>query len=71
MKKLFKGVYYQWIIFAIVVVAIVFVNIIGHFTSFRIDMTSDHRYSLADYVYKYNCNNNNCKDYPLIINTFK
>ncbi len=48
MKKLFKGVYYQWIIFAIVVVAIVFVNIIGHFTSFRIDMTSDHRYSLAD-----------------------
>ena len=48
MKKLFKGAYYQWGVFTIILVAIVFINIIGHLTSFRIDMTSDHRYSLAD-----------------------
>jgi ABC-2 type transport system permease protein len=48
MNKLFKGAYYQWGIFAVILIAVVFINIIGHFTSFRIDMTSDHRYSLAD-----------------------
>ena len=48
MKKLLKGAYYQWGIFVVILIAVVFINIIGHFTSFRIDMTSDHRYSLAD-----------------------
>ena len=48
MKKLLKGTYYQWGIFVVILIAVVFINIIGHFTSFRIDMTSDHRYSLAD-----------------------
>ena len=43
-----KGAYYQWLVFCIVLVAVVLINIIGHFTSYRIDMTSDNRYSLAD-----------------------
>ena len=36
-----KGAYYQWFIFCIVIVALVLVNIIGHFTSFRIQTSTD------------------------------
>ena len=39
---------YQWMVFSIILVGLVFINIIGHYTSFKIDMTADHRYSLAD-----------------------
>lgn len=53
MKKLFKGNYYKWLIFAIVLIGIVFINIIGHYSSFRIDMTSDHRYSLSNGTISY------------------
>jgi gliding-associated putative ABC transporter substrate-binding component GldG len=48
MKNKTKSAYYQWLIFSIVIIAVVLINIIGHFTSFRIDMTSDNRYSLAN-----------------------
>jgi len=48
MKNKIKGAYYQWMIFSIILVAVVLINIIGHFTSYRIDMTSDNRYSLAN-----------------------
>lgn len=43
MKNKTKSAYYQWLIFSIVIIAVVLINIIGHFTSFRIDMTSDNR----------------------------
>lgn len=39
---------YQWMVFSIILVGLVFINIIGHYTSFKIDMTADQRYSLAD-----------------------
>ena len=48
MKNKIKGAYYQWMIFSIILVAVVLINIIGHLTSYRIDMTSDNRYSLAN-----------------------
>ena len=48
MKNKIKGAYYQWTIFSIILVAVVLINIIGHFTSYRIDMTSDNRYSLTN-----------------------
>ncbi len=48
MKNKTKSAYYRWLIFSIVIIAVVLINIIGHFTSFRIDMTSDNRYSLAN-----------------------
>ena len=48
MKNKIKGAYYQWLIFSIILVGVVLINIIGHYTSYRIDMTSDNRYSLAN-----------------------
>lgn len=46
-KKVVKGIY-NWTFMAIVIVAIILVNIISSFVYTRIDMTEDQRYSLAD-----------------------
>lgn len=46
-KKVVKGIY-NWTFMAIVIVAIILVNVISSFVYTRIDMTEDQRYSLAD-----------------------
>ena len=52
-NKLSKINFYQWLILAITIVAIVLINIISYYTAFKIDMTEDQRYSLADGTKKY------------------
>ena len=48
MKDLFsKFNLYRWLILFVILVFIVLINIIGHYTSFRYDMTEDQRYSLS------------------------
>ncbi|MCH2231953.1 MAG: Gldg family protein [Crocinitomicaceae bacterium] len=46
-KKVIKGIY-NWTFLAIVIVAIILINIISSFVYQRYDMTEDQRYSLAD-----------------------
>ena len=38
---------YRWLILVFILIFIVLVNVIGHYTSFRYDMTEDQRYSLS------------------------
>ena len=45
-KKIVKGIY-NWTFMAIVIVAVVLINIVSSFIYTRVDMTEDHRYSLA------------------------
>ena len=52
-NKLSKINVYQWLILAITIVAIVLINIISYYTAFKIDMTEDQRYSLAEGTKKY------------------
>ena len=48
MKNIFsKFNIYRWLILSIILVFIVLVNVVGHYTSFRYDMTEDQRYSLS------------------------
>ena len=39
--------FFHWLILSIILVFIVLINVIGHYTSFRYDMTEDQRYSLS------------------------
>ena len=45
-KKIVKGIY-NWTFMAIVIVAVVLINIVSSFIYTRVDMTEDQRYSLA------------------------
>jgi len=48
MKSVFsKFNVYRWLILGLILVFIVLINVIGHYTSFRFDMTEDQRYSLS------------------------
>ena len=48
MKYIFsKFNLYRWLILLVIVVFIILINIVGHYTSFRYDMTEDQRYSLS------------------------
>ena len=48
MKSVFsKFNVYRWLILVLILVFIVLINVIGHYTSFRFDMTEDQRYSLS------------------------
>ena len=48
MKTIFsKFTLFRWMILVIIVILIVLINVIGHYTSFRYDMTEDQRYSLS------------------------
>ena len=48
MKTIFsKFTLFRWMILVIIVIFIVLINVIGHYTSFRYDMTEDQRYSLS------------------------
>ena len=48
MKSVFsKFNVYRWLILDLILVFIVLINVIGHYTSFRFDMTEDQRYSLS------------------------
>ena len=48
MKKVFsKFNLFRWLILVIILIFIVLINVIGHYTSFRYDMTQDQRYSLS------------------------
>ena len=48
MKNIFsKFNIYRWLILSIILVFIVLINVVGHYTSFRYDMTEDQRYSLS------------------------
>lgn len=38
---------YRWLILVLILVFIVLINVLGHYTSFRYDMTEDQRYSLS------------------------
>ena len=38
---------YRWVILLIILVFIILINVIGHYTSFKYDMTEDQRYSLS------------------------
>ena len=44
---------YQWLILAIILAGIVLINVISYYTSFKIDMTEDQRYSLSTGTKKY------------------
>ncbi len=48
MKTIFsKFNLYRWLVLVLILVFIVLINIVGHYTSFRFDMTEDQRYSLS------------------------
>ena len=48
MKNIFsKFNLFRWLILVIILIFIVLINVIGHYTSFRYDMTQDQRYSLS------------------------
>lgn len=64
-KKLFKGVY-NWTFLAILIGAIVLVNIIATFVYFRYDATADKRFSLAENTVTYLQNENNFKNRLMI-----
>lgn len=64
-KKLFKGVY-NWTFLAILIGAIVLVNIIATFVYFRYDATADKRFSLAENTVNYLQNENNFKNRLMI-----
>ncbi len=51
-SKLFRGLY-NWILLIIIAVAAVLINTIGSYLYFRIDMTKDQRYSLAEGTEKF------------------
>ncbi len=51
-KKLFKGVF-NWSFLAILITAIVFINIIASFLYYRYDATADKRYSLSEGTIEY------------------
>ena len=38
---------YRWLILVLILVFIILINVLGHYTSFRYDMTEDQRYSLS------------------------
>ena len=47
-KKIFDKYIYNWTILLFIFVGIILVNIIASLVSIKIDMTKDHRYSLAN-----------------------
>jgi cell division protein FtsX len=51
-SKLFKGLY-NWTLLIIIAVAAVLINTIGSYLYFRLDMTKDQRYSLAEGTEKF------------------
>ncbi len=51
-KKLIKGVY-NWAFLLILMAVLIFVNIISSYRSFRIDMTEDKRFSVAESTKKF------------------
>ncbi|MCH2224599.1 MAG: Gldg family protein [Crocinitomicaceae bacterium] len=59
-KKLTKGLY-NWTILAIVIVAIVLINIISSIVYYRVDVTKDQRYSLAPGTEKFLSTSENFK----------
>jgi len=52
-NKISKFNLYQWLIMAIILAAIVLINVISYYTAFKIDMTEDQRYSLSEGTKKY------------------
>jgi len=52
-NKISKFNVYQWLILSIILAAIVLINVISYYTSFKIDMTEDQRYSLSEGTKKY------------------
>ena len=57
-KNLTKGLF-NWTVLALVGVAIVLVNIIGSLIYYKIDMTKDQRYSLANSTENFLSNKDN------------
>ena len=48
MKNIFSKLnLFRWLILVIILIFIILINVIGHYTSFRYDMTQDQRYSLS------------------------
>jgi gliding-associated putative ABC transporter substrate-binding component GldG len=60
-KRLFKGVF-NWSFLAILITAIVFINIIASFLYYRYDTTADKRYSLSEGTINYLSNKENFKN---------